>query len=158
MKKIAIIIAAIAMFSLSSSAQVKVVDIQRDADTLVFQFSSGMDMVNIYKNQHGYLIKEESSNMFDAVQRFYLGKDKHECITSLKKFAELYKEDVATKATVIDAMGNQYLAVTDFGMGGAKRKTTKQNTNLIRLTSKDMSGWIYFRKKAMEELMSILSK
>jgi predicted P-loop ATPase len=158
MKKIAIIITAIAMFSLSSSAQVKVVDIKRDADTLMFQFSSGTDMVNIYKNQYGYLIKEESSNMFDAVQRFYLGKDKQECITSLKKFAELYKEDVATKATVIDAMGNQFLAVTDIGMGGAKRKTTKQNSNVVRLATEDMSGWIYFRKKAMEELMSILSK
>ena len=126
MKKIAIIITAIAMFGLSSSAQVKVVDIKRDADTLVFQFSSGMDMVNIYKNQNGYLIKEESSNMFDAVQRFYLGKDKEECIASLQIFSELYKEDVATKATVIDAMGNHFFAVTDIGMGGAKRKTTKQ--------------------------------
>lgn len=158
MKRIAIIIAAIAIYGISASAQVRVVDIKRDADTLMFEFSSGIDMTRIFKNQYGYFIREDSDNMYDGYQRFYLGLNKEECITSINRFMQLFDEDVQTKARVIDAMGTEYIAVTDYGLGGTRRKKTKQKSNFVRLSSETMVGNIYLRKKSLEELIAILSK
>lgn len=157
MKRILIAV-AIVLINMSSYAQIRVVDIQRDADTLMFEFSSGMEMNQIYRNQYGYFMREVSDNMFDAYQRFYLGQDKGECIKSANKLLELFEEDVQTKARIIDAMGTEFYAETDYGLGGVKRKTTKQKSNFIWLKTEKMAGTITIRKKSLEELIIRLSK
>ena len=141
-----------------SFAQARVVDIQREADTLMFEFSSGIERNIIYKNQYGYFMREESDNMFDAAQKFYLGQDKEESIKSANRLLELLDEDVKTTARVIDAMGKEFNAVTDYGLGGYKRKMTKQKSNVLFLTTDQMAGFVTIRKKSLEELIVVLSK
>ncbi len=158
MKRLTVLTISFALMCITSYAQIRVVDIQRDADTLMFEFSSGIELNRIYKNQYGYFMREESDNMFDPYQKFYIGQDKEECIKSAERFKELFNEDVQTKARVIDAMGKEFYVVTDYGIGGTRRKKIKQKSNFVRLTSEDMSGSIYIRKKSIEELIEVLSK
>lgn len=157
MKRILLVIAHL-LIGLSLSAQIKIVAIDRDADVLMFTFSSGMDVINVYKNSKGYFLAEESTNMFDSFQRFYLGGNTEETIASLTSLISFCDEDVATKFTIQDAVGNEFLVVTDIGTGGYKRKPTPQKSNMVRIRNNDMAGWMCYRKKALEEIISILSK
>lgn len=156
MKRILIIL--LLTLPISVYAQIKVVEIDRQADTLVFTFSSGMDVVNVYKNENGYFLAEESTNMFDPLKRFYLGKDKEESIKSVQTLIDFCKEDVDTTIKILDATGNEFIVKTDIGTGGYYRKPTPQTSNMIRIKNDELAGWVHFRKKTLEELLTLLSK
>ena len=158
MKKLFIAVLILITLGLDAAAQIKVEDIKREADTLMFTFSSGMEVVNVYKNTNGYFLADESTNQFDPKYRFYLGKDKCISIKSLESLILLCDEDVKTTATIIDAEGNKYLLETNYGIGNYKRKTTPQKSNMIWIKNDHMAGWISYRKKTLEELKSLLSK
>lgn len=153
----ALLIALAMIASIASHAQIKVVEVERQADTLMFTFSSGMDIINVYKNATGYFIAEDSSNMFDSRERFYLGKDKTEAVMSAKTLVALCDNDVATRASILDADGNSFLVRTD-STNGSNRKPTFQSSNIIRIKNERMAGWVILRKKALEELVVVLSK
>lgn len=145
------------LVSVSATAQIEVVEIERQADTLMFVFNSGMETINVYKNPNGYFLAEKSTNMFDPIKRFYLGKDKAEACTSVKTLLSFCGEDVETTIKVLDAMGQEYVITTDMGLGGCDRRPTPQVSNMIWLQSIEMAGWVRFSKKCLEELLSRLS-
>lgn len=142
---------------ISAYAQIKVVEIERQADTLMFTFSSGMDVVNVYKNANGYFLAEESTNMFDPLKRFYLGKDKAESVKSVQTLIDFCKEDVDTSITILDATGKPFVVKTS-NVSGYVRKPTPQTSNMIRIKNDELAGWVHFRKKTLEELLTLLSK
>ena len=157
MRRLISVIFAVSL-AISASAQVKVVVVQEQADTLMHYFTSGTDVINLYKNQNGYFIAGESTNRFDPFVRLYLGKGKEQAIQSLRAFIDFFRYDVATTIEVSDALGNHFLVKTDYGTGGAKRKPGFQNTTTIRITNEHMSGWVYYRRKAFEDMITYLSR
>lgn len=156
MKKILLILFVV--IPLSSKAQVCVTDVQTQADTLMLTFSSGMDMINVYKNTSGYYVEGNSSNPLDYKQAFYLGRDEHQVVESIGAIMPLFDEDVATTASIIDAEGKTFFVITDLGVGGANRKKTFQKSTMIRVKSKEMAGYFHLRKKALEELLVYFGK
>lgn len=157
MRRLVSVIFALSL-AISASAQIKVVVVQEQADTLMQYFTSGADVVNVYKNQNGYFIAGESTNRFDPFVRLYLGKDKEQAVQSLRSFIDFFKYDVATTIELSDALGNYFIVKTDSGIGGTKRKPNFQNTTTIRITNEHMSGWVYYRKKPFEDMITYLSK
>ena len=154
-----VLLLALAMvLPIVTNAQIKVVEVERQADTLMHTFSSGMDIVNIYKNQKGYFLAEESTNRFDPLIRFYLGKDKARSIESLQTMVSFCNEDVSTTIRVQDAEGCPFVIKTDAFSGNTRRKPTFTNSTMVGITNEEMAGWVYYKKKALEEIIKILNR
>ena len=156
MKRLAL--SVLMLLPILASAQIKVVEIKRDADTLMHTFSSGMDIVHVYKNQKGYFLAEESTNRFDPLIRFYLGEDKSRSIESLRTMVSFCEEDVSTTIQVQDAEGHPFTIRTDAFSGTTRRKPTFTPSTMIGITNKDLAGWVYYKKKALEEIIKLLGK
>lgn len=153
-----VLLLALAMVaSITAHAQIKVVEVNRQADTLMFYVNSGLDAIMVYRNPTGYFLAEESTNRFDDCERFYLGKDEEESVTSVLTLVNFCKNDVATTITILDAAGNPFLVKTD-STNGSMRKTMFQNSNIIRIKNANMAGWVHLRKKTLEELAVALSR
>lgn len=155
MRRLVVLLVAIA-FALPSFAQVKVIDIQTQADTMVFT-AVDMETLFLYKGPKGYLIKADSSNMFDNPMRFYLGEDKETTIQSLKDMISLTENDVATQVIVQDSEGMVFYGITA-SLTNYVRKPTPIKSDRIVIRNSEMSGVVSLKRKAMESLIKYLNQ
>lgn len=159
--KRAIIIAITLLFSLTAYAQLKVLKITHDADTLVYATKTGVlaenEFIDVYKNPKGYLIAVHSSNIFDNSQRFYIGKTKETAIQTLKDFVAFCDNDVATHATIADSEGNQFYIQTGTATNNVRRFEFVKSDRLF-LADLEMAGVMCLKKKILEEAINALNK
>lgn len=151
-----LLLLCVLLFSAPSFAQVKIINVQTQVDTLIYT-AVDMETLYLFKGPQGYLIKAESTNMFDSTPRFYLGKDKETCIESLQDLISLTENDVATQIVVQDAEGNLYMGITA-QMALAIRKPIPAKSDRIVMRNSEMSGSISLKRKAMENLIKYLNQ
>ena len=159
MKKV-LLLNFILLFSFSAFAQVKILEVQNEADTLLFSTSRSMqveELLDLYKNTEGYMFKIYSSNVFDITPRFYIGKTKQEAIETLASLIEMCNADVATKAIIEDKQGNKFHTYTAW-MQGLDRKPVYQKSDRIHLSTYDMAGTFCLRVRTMEDAINYLRK
>lgn len=160
MKKILLLAIAV-IVSVSASAQIKVCNIECQADTLLYLTQKGHldgDPIEVYKNPKGYLIKIASSNMFDITPRLYLGETKEDAIQALNQMIELCNNDVATTIVIEDADGKLFTAITTYGTVYTKRTPTYTKSDRLHLTNDDIVGIITIKDKVAEEVIKFLKK
>lgn len=147
------------LFSVASFAQVQVVDVIHEADTLLYPTNTELGEVELYKNKDGYLIKVDSSNMFDDAPSFFLGKDIPTSLESLDRLHKLCENDVATKVIITDAKGVPYMGYVAYGSHYYyKRRLTYIKSDTIYLKNEDMAGVIEISQKKLETLKKFISK
>lgn len=155
MKRWIVLLVAL-MCSVPSFAQVKIIDVQTQADTLIYT-AMDMETLFLYKGPKGYLIKAESTNMFDNTVRFYLGKDKETSIQSLNDLILLTDNDIATQVVIQDSEGVFFIGITT-ALTNYIRKPTPIKADRIIIRNSDMSGVVSLKKKAMENLIKYLNQ
>ena len=160
MKRV-VIIAIAMLFSLSASAQLKVVKMMHEADTLVYATKTGViaenEFIDVYKNSKGYLIAVHSSNIFDNTQSFYIGRTKESAVQTLRDFFVFCDNDVATSATIADAEGNQFYIRSGTGTNNVRRFEFAKSDRVF-LTDLEMAGVMCLKKKVLEEAINALGK
>lgn len=159
MKRV-IIVAITLLFSLTASAQLKVVKMMHQADTLIYTTARGMseeELIDIYKGPKGYLIKVTSTNMFDDKPKFYIGKTKEEAKQTLIDLANMCDCDVATSAIVEDSEGITFVLQTTY-MANKTRKSSFVKSDRVYAKNEKMAGWMCLKKKILEEAINALNK
>lgn len=159
MKRIIIFIAVL-IGCLPASAQLKVVKVNHDADTLLYSTVTGNmaeEIIDLYKNKKGYLIKVTSTNMFDVRPRFYIGTTKEEAIESANILAEFCENDVGTSAEVLDACGETFIMSNAY-MANESRKPEFVKGDRVYITHKTMAGWMCVKRRALLEMIKVIEK
>jgi len=159
MKKL-LVIAALCFTSISAMAQLKVIEVRDDADTLVYSSLKGNiadEWLDVYKNKDGYLIKGKSTNMFDSAPTFYLGATKEQAYKTLEDISLLCDKDVASCSLVEDAMGNSFALFTS-NFGSFKRKPQFVKGDRVYAKNENMAGLLCFKKTVVDEVIKYLKK
>lgn len=142
------------------NAQIKIKEVQYEADTLIMSVQKGIDsssILDLFKGNKGYLIRVNSTNMFDPSPSFYLGETKSQTIKSLIELLELCDNDVATVAIVEDVLGNQFYIRTSY-MAAIVRKPTFVKSDRLHIKNVNMAGFMCLNKKTIEETIKLLGK
>ena len=155
MRKLVVCLLAL-MIGFSASAQLKSVEVIHDADTLIYMSQTFSDAIRLYKNPKGYLLKIDSSNMFDSTPFFYLGKTKESAIQTLQDLARLCDNDVATKVILRDSEDNLFVGFTTNGYS-SQRKPTYIKSNCLHLKNENMAGTIQLFEKQAQTIISFLN-
>ena len=154
-----LLLTLVSLFSVASFAQVQVIEVIHEADTLLYPTNRENGTIELYKNKDGYLIKVDSSNMFDKVPSFFLGKDISTSLESLDRLHKLCENDVATQVIISDAMGVPYIGFVAYGSHYYyKRRPTYIKSDTIYLKNEDMSGVIEISQKELEMLKKLIRK
>lgn len=159
MKRIIIFIAVL-IGCLPASAQLKVVKVNHDADTLLYSTVTSVtpeEIIDLYKNKKGYLIRVSSTNMFDVKPRFYIGRTKEEAIESANILAEFCENDVGTSAEVQDACGEPFRMANAY-MANDERRPEFVKGDRVYIANASMAGWMCIKRRALLEMIKVIEK
>jgi hypothetical protein len=158
MKRFAVLL-MIATMAVSGFAQVRVVQVTHEVDTLIYTSSKGLSsesVVDLFKGPSGYLFKVESNNIFDPSLSFGLGKTKEEAVAGLKELLLLCENDVDTRAVLLDSEGREYHVRTAY-MLNRTRKPVSVKSDRLHLKHILMAGYMSINKKTIEDIINYLN-
>lgn len=143
--------------SVNVFAQIEVIELKEHADTLITSISTGMDYLDIYRSEKGYLIKTESTNSYDHTQNFYLGKTAEDVTYTLRWLSSMCDKDIATQAIIKDAAGGLFTIRTVYGVNATRQRRFIQGDR-ITINNDSMAGIFIIRKKSIEEIIKYFEK
>lgn len=151
----------VSLLSITLSAQIKVINIKTEADTLVYSTLRGNtpeDTIELYKNQSGYLIRN-GKDLFKEKKllKFCLGTNKHQAMESLKDLCELSQNDIDTQFIIEDCSGTKFYGTT-VSESVKKRVTTYREGDRVLITTGNISDTCIFKRVALEEIIKFLRK
>ncbi len=137
--------------TLPSFAQLRVIGIQTQADTLVFNISG--EAAELYKGQKGYILKDTSYPQNDASISLYLGETKEKSVESLRVLIDLCKNDVGTTFTFEDAQGVMYYGITASELRTIRTQNYHES-NGIMITNSNMNRAPLFKRISLQHIIT----
>ena len=157
MKRLLLILSLLTA-SISSFAQIKLVEVNNEADTLLYSTRAlEGDIIELYKNQLGYMILINTDNSLDLNFKFYIGKTKSDALTSLNCLNSLIDSDVASTSTIEDVNGTTFETRTAY-MALTKRRPTYTKSDRLLIRNPLQAGWMTMKPKGISEIIEFLSK
>ena len=157
MKRLLLILSLLTA-SISAFAQIKLVEIKNEADTLLYTTRAlEGEIIELFKNQQGYLILINTDNSLDPNFKFYIGKTKSDALTSLDCLNRLIDSDVASTSTIEDVNGTIYETRTAY-MAMTKRRPTYTKSDRLLIRNPLQAGWMTIKPKGISEIIDFLSK
>lgn len=157
------------MLSTNVSAQLKVINLQQEADTLVFVIENPNKLVpsqsdeliggqiNLHKNSDGFLIKAHPSNIFATSFKMQIGRTTEEATMSINTLIEFCELDVATIAIIEDTSGKRFKVYTGKQLDVMRRKS-KQKGDRIYIKDDTLEGYICIQKLSLDVAIKALKK
>ena len=159
MKKLVIII-ILSVASVHLNAQIKILEVQNEADTLLSVTQRGVSpesILNLFKGAKGYLFKVDSSAPFTVKTTLYLGESKDDALKTLRELSNLCDNDIATAVKVEDSIGAVLYIKTAY-MAAIDRKTTFVKSDRLYIKKEGIDGYMLLNQKTIEDTIKFLGK